>query len=437
MSPTTQALIYAELLSNIGQISVIVALDAPCGDSTKAELSADGRQFILYHDGNAFTLNLPGQAVLVQLQKPVPGNKELSWRIPIAGQATRASIEDSQSNEAPWSAKELSEDAEFACRNCAAIILKKGTIKVWKDLPSENWAEMMEFWHCHKPAVPAEEANGSNWRGHVHHYQTASSKGYGASSRFIASKSVGLIDLTTFLLTSNDCTNIEAVPSPISDPASILCKSCHRNIGREDPQSDGIRLFKWSLTLLSSSPPSFDNPSLAVLLSSQCLSSSQATGVSKLILSPRPLFGGPTTTPDSSSCAESRGSSWNVSSEPTAGATSQTGPNANSVSPSGPMLVWVFKSALYFCGGTLPLSSAHGTSSTTPKLAMKVFWKPISTNEARSLLDDGNAEELILPDEIVVEVGGILRDSACCLPPSARKFKEWNVGLLERYQPSH
>lgn len=67
---------------------------------------------------------------------------------------------------------------------------------------------------------------------------------------------------------------------------------------------------------------------------------------------------------------------------------------------------------------------------------MKVFWKSISTDDARSLLDGGSAEELILPDEIVVEIGGILRDSAVCLPPSARKFKEWDVGLLERYQPS-
>ncbi|PVH77853.1 hypothetical protein DL98DRAFT_423127 [Cadophora sp. DSE1049] len=399
MSPTTQPLIYAELLSNIRQISVIVALDAPCDASTKAELSADGRQFILHHDGDTFTLNLPGQAVLIQPQKPILGNKELSWRIPIAGQASRASIEDAQSNEAPWSAKELSEDAEFACRICAAVILKKGTIKVWKDLPSENWAEMMEFWHCHKPDVPAEEANGSNGHGHVHHDQTAANKGYGASSKFIASKAIGLIDLTTFLLTSNDCTNIE--PST-QDPASVICKACHRNIGRDDPQSDGIRLFKWSLTLLSSHPPSFNNPSLASLLSSQCLSSSQATGVSKLVLSPRTLFGG---TP--------------------------------SASTPGPMLVWVLKSALYFCAGTFSLSSAPGTSSTSPKLAMKVFWKSISMDDARSLLDGGTAEELLLPDEILVEIGRVLRDSACCLPPSARKFKEWDVGLLDRYQPSH
>merc|ERR1712093_31912 len=430
MSPKTQPLIYAELLSNIRQISVIVALDAPCGPSTKAELSADGRQFILHHDGDTSTLNLPGQAVLVQLQKPVLGNKELSWRIPIAGPATRASIEDAQNNEAPWSAKELSEDAEFSCRKCATVILRKGTIKVWKDLPSENWAEMMEFWHCHKPDIPAEEANG---HGHVHHDQTAASKGYGASSKFIASKSTGLIDLTTFLLTSNDCTNIEITKPATENPASVLCRACHRNIGRDDPQADGIRLFKWSLTLLSSRSPSFNNPSLPSLLSSQCLASSQATAVSKFVLSPSDVLSGPSSTPYSPSCAKPSSSSCNVSSERTAGATSLIGPSTLSVSTPGPMLVWVLNSALHFRSGT-SLSSSWPVNSSN--VAMKVFWKSISTDDARSLLDGGSAEELILPDEIVVEVGGILRDSAVCLPPSARKFKEWDVGLLERYQPS-
>ncbi|KAL5325869.1 hypothetical protein ACEPPN_007003 [Leptodophora sp. 'Broadleaf-Isolate-01'] len=214
MSPT-EPLIYAELLSNIRQISVIVALDAPCGPGTNAELSTDGQQFILQHDGEKTALNLPGQAATnFQLQKPILGNKELSWRIPVAGQATRASIEDAQSNEAPWSAKEFPEDAEFACRDCGAVIVKRGTIKVWKDLPSENWAEMMEFWHCHKPDVPAEEANGSSEQArHVHPAQTAASKGYGATSKFTARAGTGFIDLTTFLLARSDCTNLKVRPN--------------------------------------------------------------------------------------------------------------------------------------------------------------------------------------------------------------------------------
>lgn len=67
---------------------------------------------------------------------------------------------------------------------------------------------------------------------------------------------------------------------------------------------------------------------------------------------------------------------------------------------------------------------------------MKTFWKSMSTDEARTLLDSGNAEEVVLPEEIKAEMGQNLRDSAGCLPPSARRFGEWDVGLLQRYQPS-
>ncbi|XMA10753.1 hypothetical protein WAI453_003544 [Rhynchosporium graminicola] len=211
---STKPLIYAELLPNIRQLSVLVALDAPCGPGTKAELSADGQRFILQHEGDITTLNLPGQAVSnFPLQKPVLGDKELSWRIPVAGQANKDSIENAQSNEAPWSAKELSEDAEFACRDCGTIIVEKETIKEWRDLPSENWAEMMEFWHCHKPDLPPEEASGSSRRaGHVHPEEIAASKGYGATSKFTARTGIGFIDLTTFLLYSTDCANLKVRP---------------------------------------------------------------------------------------------------------------------------------------------------------------------------------------------------------------------------------
>lgn len=209
-------LIYAELLSNIRQISVIAALDAPCDSTTGAELSVDGRQFSLHHGGQLTTLNLPGQAVVhLQLQKPGPGNKEISWRLPLAGQASRASIEDAQSNDVPWSAKDLSKDAEFACRECKAVLVKAGTIKVWKDLPSENWAEMMDFWHCHKPDVPASEDDASGSSGQASHGQAkvAASKGYGASTKFLASNGVGLVDIATFLLVNEDCVNIKVSSS--------------------------------------------------------------------------------------------------------------------------------------------------------------------------------------------------------------------------------
>lgn len=81
------------------------------------------------------------------------------------------------------------------------MILSPGRVITWRDLPSENWAEMMEFWHCHKPDVPVGEKGeegGDN-----------TMKGYGANTRMVAQKGFGKVDLTYFLLDSEDCSGLE------------------------------------------------------------------------------------------------------------------------------------------------------------------------------------------------------------------------------------
>ena len=192
---------YAELLPNIRQITVTVGLPSSSNSSTSAKLSSDGHQFTLQHDEETSILTLPGQVVPdAPIQKPIFGLKELSWRLPLAGQSTRGDVE---SNEAPWPAMRLGEGAEFLCRSCGSVIVQKGTIKFWKDLPSENWAEMMDFWHCHKPD---HEPNGTN--GCSHNSHLAATKGYGANTTFTAQPATAFVDLTTFLLTQSDCIGI-------------------------------------------------------------------------------------------------------------------------------------------------------------------------------------------------------------------------------------
>jgi hypothetical protein len=195
-------LIYAELLANIRQITVTAALPSSSDPSTRVELSLDGQQITLHHDGKTSVLSLPGQvAPNIPLQNPVLGRKELSWRLPLAGQPTRG---DAESNEAPWPATNLGIGFEFLCRSCSAVIVRKGTIRIWKDLPSENWAEMMDFWHCHKPD---HEPNGTNR--HYHNDELAASRGYGANTKFTAQTTIGFVDLTTLLLAQSDCIGIQ------------------------------------------------------------------------------------------------------------------------------------------------------------------------------------------------------------------------------------
>jgi hypothetical protein len=63
---------------------------------------------------------------------------------------------------------------------------------------------------------------------------------------------------------------------------------------------------------------------------------------------------------------------------------------------------------------------------------MKVFWKVVTEEQAVKLMD--KVEEVPLPSEAIKEVSAYLRDSALILPPSARKFQGWDVGLLERWE---
>lgn len=206
----SKVLIYAELLSNIRQISVIASLDTPSDASTKVQLSANGQEVILHHQGRTASLSLSGQvAPSPRLQQPVLGSKELSWRLPLRESFARSNAESATNNEAPWPAMETAQDAEnheFYCSSCGAVILKGGVLRHWRDLPSENWAEMMDFWHCHKPDIP--EAKGNEHDGHFHEDPNAS-RGYGANTKFTAQSGIGFVDLTTFLVAESDCSEVE------------------------------------------------------------------------------------------------------------------------------------------------------------------------------------------------------------------------------------
>ena len=193
-------LMYAELLSNIRQVSVIAELEQPSNSSTKVELSSDGHQFLLRHDGQAIVLTLPGAAsTSLRLPPSAAGSKELSWRLPLAGEPADSNAE----SDAPWPAKDLSESTEFLCRSCGGVVVGRGNVKEWRDLPSENWAEMMDFWHCHKPSVPPPSGSGHS------HDDPAMSRGYGANTKFIAQPRIGFVDLTTLLVAEADCPGVE------------------------------------------------------------------------------------------------------------------------------------------------------------------------------------------------------------------------------------
>jgi hypothetical protein len=97
--------------------------------------------------------------------------------------------------------------------------------------------------------------------------------------------------------------------------------------------------------------------------------------------------------------------------------------------------LWVLSPSLRYT------SSLHDSDApaliTPPKigiLAMKILWESVNSARAQELTVSESVEELLLPEEAICELKGILDESARYLPSGARKLQTWNVGLLGRYE---
>lgn len=66
---------------------------------------------------------------------------------------------------------------------------------------------------------------------------------------------------------------------------------------------------------------------------------------------------------------------------------------------------------------------------------MKIFyqkqtWQPLQPGEA----ENASIEDVEFPEDLYVELDHALQQSQLLLPPTAKKFQGWDVGLLERFE---
>ncbi|KAH0564939.1 hypothetical protein GP486_001678 [Trichoglossum hirsutum] len=440
------AVVYAELLLNIRQVNIFVSLPTPSSPETKAELSSDGLSFSVTHDGRVSTLRLPTKvAGLPPSNLPPAPTKELSFRLPLAQLASHATSADPD-NITPWAANSLATTAVLSCRKCGATLVEAGAIKVWKDLPSENWAEMMEFWHCHKPG----EHGNPNEGNHI-------GKGYTAGEKITADTALGLVDLCYFLLSEKDCSGVEvrccisftirilhAVgninpsvrasrrrPSPetsrlngeVTDTVArdqhyspskshmpclsssfafyskkgyliaaqnttkrllqaLACASCQVIVGAADERAEGWRLYKWSLAVQPAEEANTERFRADFFISVHLLALIETQGARKYIIE-------------------------------TDGAT--------------PILLWVFNTDLRYSISNPPSVSQR---------AMKVFYQTPSSAVGQPDTKGKTPpppEEVHLPLHIHQELRERLQESNRSLPTPARTFQEWGIALLDRF----
>lgn len=228
--------LYAEYLPKLQKISIVISLHTPAECKTKVIIGKDANTLELHHKTVTTRLVLPVNSSNQDMYLDFgnrgisPGQTKLTWRIEPADAVIKAAKAAARPGieflRVPWSAADLVNDVDIVCRKCRAIILSKDNLGEWRDLPSENWAEMMEFWHCHKPTIAkgdkeetkvkgghANESNGSCDHSKASDDHLAS-RGYGANSAISARSGIGFVDLTKFLFFGEDCRGVTVSNTP-------------------------------------------------------------------------------------------------------------------------------------------------------------------------------------------------------------------------------
>ena len=204
----TKIFLYAEVLTNIRQVTLYASLQtAQTTDETVLHIASDKKRVTVREGDIISGIYLPTEISGTADVTIARGKKkEISVRLEIGDTSELLPRDDVNTNiEVPWSAQDLTSKTTIQCKQCKATIVAEEKVSNWKDLPSENWAEMMDFWHCHKP-------HDENTHG-----DAAEAKGYSSKSQLAVFPGTGLVDTVSFLLHKNDCTGLKVrTGSPFS-----------------------------------------------------------------------------------------------------------------------------------------------------------------------------------------------------------------------------
>nr|POF26372.1 uncharacterized protein CFP56_22521 [Quercus suber] len=376
--------LYAEHLLNIRMLSIQASLSTTSNQETRSTLSADGKTLSLEHEGQIAKVQFPAQLLSGKNRAtfviPPAPSKEITFRFRIDEKPGTTSVLGSEVVDSeiitPWSAMTLGTDVQAACEACSAIMVKRGQIQRWKDLPSEGWAEMMEFWHCHKPDIPHDASDHADIK-----------KGYAANSQLIHESGTCLVNTIEFLFAVDDCQNLETEPFELTGEDNIVCSKCKTYVGLRDRQNGIYRLRKPYLALTcskeQSEPTSFSSEKW---LSCFLLNGIENQGVRKFIIR------------------------------------SQT-------QTEQVLKLWIFTP-------DLNVSSSVCDEPDQPIRMCKVYWEEHASCAIKS--DQLNSQtisegEIELPQSEVDELRRCLMTSGAWLPEGARTFQSWKVGLLRRF----
>ncbi|KAK9325636.1 ubiquitin-conjugating enzyme E2-binding protein [Lipomyces orientalis] len=220
---------YAELLPRISQITLTMS-PLTVVPSHLTRLSSSKIYVKTTSDSAARTIVLPGRTAkdaplsLQQSCQLDSNNKTGSLRV-------KAEREERKEHISPLQAKQLSGCKSVQCSKCGLVLLKDNM--QYLDLPSENWYEMLDYWHCHKPDHK-----------HGHEGGDVISK-----DALKPRRSFALVGLTYVMVVRNDICS-ERIKVLDTSPKMVACSACSCDVGIVDRLDQGIvKLYKWNLSL--------------------------------------------------------------------------------------------------------------------------------------------------------------------------------------------
>lgn len=99
--------------------------------------------------------------------------------------------------------------------------------------------------------------------------------------------------------------------------------------------------------------------------------------------------------------------------------------------------LWVLNSRIRYAasGGSGCDTTAPPSSGPRPRSAIKLLFRRIPRQEADAMLEalTSDVQEINLPRAAILTVGTLLAASNGLLPASERLFREWQIGLLDRW----
>lgn len=179
--------------------------------------------------------------------------------------------------------------------------------------------------------------------------------------------------------------------------APIHCRECRSELGVAHDETSSATLYKWQLCI--DGPADSSTLPLAPLSLSNCVSSMlmatlSQSGCSKSVIVPSGALPLP--------------------------ASSQL------------LHIWLFNNNITF--STTETATGFGAAAVAVP-AVKVLHRMVNRAEADKMIESmtSDVQEITLPDMATVQLRGLLEESNKFLPEADRRFKEWTVGLLEKW----